>query len=501
MNSHTNAYDRVHYPGGAHGHTHPDRLAALGILYGMDPPAVEHCRVLEIGCSHGGNLIPMALGLPDSEFVGIDLAATPIETAKAGIIRVGARNIRLQQMDLMDIEPNLGEFDYIIAHGLYSWVPPQVQDKLLAICSRNLSANGVAFVSYNANPGGHVRRLLREMMLFHTRRMEDSEEQAREGTNFLRLVLEAMDAKAPFRMVFQEELERMSKRSQNAVYHDELSPNFLPVHFADFMERAAQQGLQFLSEAELSCMMEIASNPQLLAPLKQLADGDLIAYQQYLDFVRFRCFRQTLLCHGDIQLSRDRVADRLSRLFVASPLMQSAEHPDGTSEFFDSRGPGTIKTNNAALIACLRKLERIWPRAEPFDRLFGMARDQVPEAAQPGMAEDLPQAVLTLAAMTLVDLRTYQLPLAEGVSERPTASLLARLEAQAGPLVTTLLHAHVKLEDDLGRQFLQLLDGTRDRSALADAIAADHPEASCDERLEQIGRKLMEIYRMGLLIS
>ncbi len=501
MHSTLNAYDRVLYPGGAHGQTHPDRLAAFGILYGMNPAAVEHCRVLEIGCGQGGNLIPMAFGLPKSDFVGIDLAATPIEAAKAGTARIGARNIQFHQMDLMDIGPQLGEFDYIIAHGLYSWVPPQVQDKLLAICNQNLSANGVAFVSYNANPGGHVRRMLREMMQFHTRNMEDSEAKAREGTNFLLLVLEAMDAKAPFRLVFQEELERMSKRSQNAVYHDELSPAFLPVHFADFIEHAAHHELQFLSEAEPSGMMEIASDPEQLAPFKQLADGNLIAYQQYLDFVRFRGFRQTLLCHGDIQLSRDRVADRLSPLFLASPLIQSAEHPDGTSEFFNSRGHGTIKTNNAALIACLGNMERIWPRAERFDRLLGMARNRVPETVQPNLAEDLPQAVLTLAAMTLVDLRTYQLPVAERVSERPTASLLARLEAQEGPVVTTLLHAHVKFEGEQGRQFLQLLDGTHDRNALADAIAADHPEGSREEILVQMSHKLTEIYRMGLLIA
>jgi methyltransferase-like protein/SAM-dependent methyltransferase len=501
MSSTVNAYDRVPYPSGAHAQTHPGRLAAIGVLYGMVPPAVEHCRVLEIGCGEGSNLISIAFGMPGAEFVGIDLAAKPIESAQVWIDRLGLRNIQVRQMDLLDIGPEFGQFDYIIAHGLYSWVPAPVQDKLLAICSRNLSANGVAFVSYNTNPGGHVRRLLREMMQFHTRRIEDSEKQAREGKAFLGLVLETMNPQTPFRMVFEEEFTRISKETDNIVYHDELSPNFSPVNFADFADGAARHGLQFLSEVELSAMIDVVPETEPLKALRQLAAGDLIACQQYLDFVRFRWFRQTLLCHREVRLCRDRPADRLKRLLVASPLKLSAEQPDGVSEFCDSHGPGTIKTSNTAMIAFLRKIEKIWPRAERFDGLLDAVCAQAPEASQREVADDLSKAVLSLAAMALVDLRTYRLPLAENVSERPEASLLARTEARESNIVTTLLHSHVQFVDEPEQRFLQLLDGTRDRHALADAIAGDHPDVSRDVLMEQIDSNLAKIYRMGLLIA
>ena len=129
MSSEINLYDRVPYPSLAFLQTHPDRLAVMGTLYGMNPVAVEHCRVLEIACGNGSNLIPMAYGLPGSQFVGIDLAANPVEFAQERIRRLGLKNIRIKQMDLLEIGPEFGEFDYIIAHGVYAWVPQAVQEK------------------------------------------------------------------------------------------------------------------------------------------------------------------------------------------------------------------------------------------------------------------------------------------------------------------------------------------------------------------------------------
>lgn len=77
------SYDEVLYPGYAYRQTHPDRLATMATLFGMTPAPVEGCRVLELGCGEGGNLIPMAFGLPRSQFLGIDLAQRPIQKGQA----------------------------------------------------------------------------------------------------------------------------------------------------------------------------------------------------------------------------------------------------------------------------------------------------------------------------------------------------------------------------------------------------------------------------------
>jgi cyclopropane fatty-acyl-phospholipid synthase-like methyltransferase len=142
-------YDTVFYPGYAMEQAHPDRLATLATLFGMRPADVSRCRVLELGCGDGLHLIAVALGLLEAECVGIDLAAAGLCKGQEVIRELGLTNVTLRHMDLMEVGRDLGQFDYIIAHGIYSWVPPEVRDKLLTICKENLAANGVAYVSYN----------------------------------------------------------------------------------------------------------------------------------------------------------------------------------------------------------------------------------------------------------------------------------------------------------------------------------------------------------------
>ena len=118
-----NPYDSVAYPSISHSGTHPDRLATMAILNGLSPAPVERCRVLEIGCNEGANLIPMAYAIPGSEFVGFDLAHLPIERGLERIHELGLHNVHLFEGNLLGVGGELGQFDYIIAHGLYAWVP------------------------------------------------------------------------------------------------------------------------------------------------------------------------------------------------------------------------------------------------------------------------------------------------------------------------------------------------------------------------------------------
>ena len=476
------AYDLVRYPGHAYQRAHPDPMAVAAILFGMDPVPVEHCRVLEIGCNQGGNLIPMAFGLPESEFTGIDLAPGTIARAQSRIERIGLTNIRVHAMNLLDVGPDLGEFDYIIAHGLYSWVPAPVREKLLAVCRENLSANGVAYVSYNTYPAGHLRRVSRDAMQFHAARAGLSgEERVREGKAFLKFLLDSVDADGIAKAVYQNEFERQFKRDDEGVFHDELSADYSPFYFTDVAEAAARHGLQFLSEARLRDMLNPAVKPEALQMAAESAGGDLIAYHQYLDFLVFRGFRETLLCHGEARLRRDGLAERMGRMWVASPLRKVGQEAGGTTEFRVPRGAGSIRTNNPATIAALERLQEIWPQEERFDDLAG-------------------QAFLQLASMGLADLRTHRVPVAARVSERPAASRLARMEAQEGDVITTLLHRAIHMEDALARRFVQLLDGTRDHRALVDCLAADHPTVPRDTIDAQVRSNLLELCRSGVLL-
>jgi SAM-dependent methyltransferase len=183
-----NSYDEVPYPSTSHVFTHPDNLATAAVLLGLTPTPVTRCRVLELGCAGGGNLIPLALELPESTFVGIDASAVQIDDGNAAIAAIGCQNITLTQMDILEITPELGQYDCIIVHGIFSWVPVAVRDAILKICQQNLTPNGIAYVSYNTYPGWHMLGNIRGMMLYHTRNVTDPRmriAQARELLTFM----------------------------------------------------------------------------------------------------------------------------------------------------------------------------------------------------------------------------------------------------------------------------------------------------------------------------
>src|SRR3954466_10350885 len=166
-------YDAIPYPTSPFRQTRPERLAAIAKQFGLTPPPAQNCRVLELGCSMGGNLIVMAQDHPESRFVGIDASSRQIADGWKTIDALGLKNIQLRQLDILDIGDDLGEFDYIISHGVYSWVPPRVQNKMLEVCQRHLAPNGVAYISYNTLPGWHIRGVVRDMMFYRGMQFSD----------------------------------------------------------------------------------------------------------------------------------------------------------------------------------------------------------------------------------------------------------------------------------------------------------------------------------------
>src|SRR5262249_50176902 len=134
----SNSYDAVPYNSYPFPRTHPDHLAAVATLFGMRPAPIDRCRVLELGCAGGGNLIPMALTLPASRFIGVDLSARQIADGHKLAAGLALDNIDLRHLNILDVGRDLGPFDYIICHGVYCWAPGPVRNKILEVCARNL---------------------------------------------------------------------------------------------------------------------------------------------------------------------------------------------------------------------------------------------------------------------------------------------------------------------------------------------------------------------------
>jgi hypothetical protein len=494
------AYDQVLYPGLPFGESHPDHLAVMATLFGLTPAPPDRCRVLEIACADGGNLIPMASELPDSLFLGFDLAHTVVENGQRQIAELGLANIRLEQMDLMEVGSGLGTFDYIIAHGLYSWVPEPVRDKLMATVKELLAPQGVAYISYNALPGCRIREAFREMLLFHLRNATDPQERIAQAHEFLRCFTQSREDQGEKGSLLKSEAESLLEKSPNVLFHDELGEVYHPVYVHDFAAHAGRFGLQFLSEASLPDMQLRKFPEEVRDRARQWAGDDRVRRELYFDFFSARAFRRTLLCHNNLPVSRDVIQERIPLFYAASPAEAVSPHPDlspGVAEVF--RGPrcSSAETVHPLAKAALLRLIQAWPQCLTFGDLLSSASTLTGEAPDAG---ELMVILYGTFAAGLVELHVLPPRCICKPGPFPQTTPLARWQARHGDKITTLRHSTIQVEGELERRFLALLDGTRDLPALVEELAPHLPN-SRDELTRQIQENLAKTARLGLLVA
>ena len=351
----------------------------------------------------------------------------------------------------------------MIAHGVYSWVGPSVRDRLLELCRSVLSERGIAYVSYNVLPGGRVSGALRDMLVFHTAGLDDPAERIEQARALLRLLIGGWSDEHEFGAIMRRQSERLLERSDETLFHDELAAVNEPVYFHAFMSHAARCGLQYLAEADFF-EMQTGVLPEAVSD-ELLRIEDVIRREQYLDFIKGRMFRQTLLCRAELEVDRSPQPLIVERLAVSSPA-HAAGVPDRKGRVtFEGPTGSTLTTDHPLVSRALERVGSSWPGAI-------WVRDLIPEDASEADRLAVCGAVLRCYAANLVQLHATPPPLTTSVSERPEASPLARHQARSGQLVTNLRHASVRLEDDLGRRLVVLLDGTRDHVQLVDELRA-----------------------------
>jgi SAM-dependent methyltransferase len=496
-------YDQVPYRSFPFDQTHPDRLATLATLFGMSPAPVDRCRVLEIGCGAGGNLIPMAFTLPKSSFTGFDLAETPIAMGQQAVNALGLANLRLFQGDIMEIGPELGEFDYIIAHGVYSWVPECVREKLLALARDRLAPQGVAFISYNALPGCHIRGMIRDMMLFHLRNIHDPKARMESAQAFLKMLLAVPDNKqSSTTALIKDEIKGLFERDPAVLFHDELGEVYFPLHFHEFMAHAARHGLQYLAEANFWDMEPRRYPDDLRGQMEKYSGGRRLDREQYMDFLKVRKFRQTLLCREGIEIPDDAIRERVRALYAASAANSVSSNPDvrgNQAEDFRGQNGVAMKTAHPLAKSAVTHLIRMWPEAVHFDELLAQSSEMTGSRADP---EGLTEIVLATYRSGLVELHVHPPACVAKAGEYPAASALARWQARQGQTITTMRHTTIEATGDVERGLLGLLDGTRDRASLASELAPMiQPAPSPSELMAELDKNLNKLARFGLLVA
>ncbi len=482
------SYDEVPYPSVPRIHTHPDHMAALATLFGAKPPSIQQCRVLDIGCADGSNIIPMAYQLPESEFVGLDLSARQIADGQAKVEALGLKNISLKNINILDVDSELGQFDYIIAYGVYSWAPAEVQNKILEICKQNLNPHGVVYISYNVYPGWYMHGLVRGMMLYHTRHLTEPYmrvKQARALLDFLTDTIPTLSSSLPEaleinHLILKSMRELLQDQPDEYLLHDHLETKNEPLYLHQFVERAKQHGLQYLTDAESSALITNYLPLQLAQSLQEMA-GSRVELEQFMDFLYVRAFRQSLLCHQEIELRHNIEPKSLADLFIASSAQPVAEQPDIHSPAnmgFRSSIGTTLSTGQPLNKAALLCLAEIWPQAVSFNRLLAVARarlnlDAPPvysATAQARDVETLASVLLKGYALSMVEFHTYSPNFTLESSDYPIASDLVRFEARQGNKVTNQRHEPVIMDDEPGYYLLPYLDGQHSRAALLEKL-------------------------------
>jgi methyltransferase-like protein len=521
------SYDEVPYPVLCFVQSHPDRLATCARLLGMEPAPVEHCRVLELGCASGGNLLPMAAALPNSTFVGIDLSARQIAEATASVDALGLRNIAFVTLDIRDVTPALGTFDYIIAHGVYSWVPPEVRERLLAVCAGNLAPQGVAYVSYSTYPGMHLLKGLREMMLYHTRHETDGHARAEKARDLIGFLAHAVadernQAYGTFVDSYRELLDKQVQDGRPIVdaviLHDELAEWNEPVYFADFAASAERYGLQFLIESDFPMSMPHNLSPEVFEALEGMCDT-IVDTEQYMDFIRNRTFRRTLLCHKDVTLDRTLHSTLVHRMAIATAAQRLPVGQDPAIAQYASPDGATFQTDDVVTATAFDYLTEVAPRSVPFAQLSEVVAARL--APRDLAAADLSRLAANLLkafsySVSLIELHSWVPPFVTAVSERPVASPCARYQARLSDRVANLRHERV-LMDPLARFLVPLLDGERSREDLAaildDLVAQgvvhfgdeqpgeSGPDAMASRVRQELASSLAWLARTGLLVG
>jgi methyltransferase-like protein len=490
------SYDEMPYINKAFPQTHPDRLATLARLFGLQPPDVDACRVLELGCASGDNLVPMALELPNSRFVGIDLSARQIEQGQQMVRALGLANIELRQYNIADVDASWGKFDYIVSHGIYSWVPAPVRERILAICRDNLAANGVAYVSYNTLPGWHVRGMIRDMMIYHSAPFPGAVAKVQQARGLLDFLAQSTPTTSPYGMALRKELDALRNEPDAYLFHDHLEEINEPLYFHQFAETARRYGLDYLAEADFGDML-VTNLPAKVADTQQRIATDILRMEQYMDFVRNRMFRQTLLVHQGAPIRRNLDGRVVKGLLVASAAQPQSAQPvltQGVSESFLAPSGVTHKIGDALTKAAMVQLAKQWPHCVPFEELRALCRAAVPQGAGSNTGAEMPpddeqsfgDRLLQGYAARAVELRVAAPRLTVALSARPVASPLARLQAEHSATVTNLRHEPVLLPE-LPRRMLRLLDGTRDIGALVADIIKLAQEGTIGVRAQEGG--------------
>ncbi len=507
-------YDAVPYTSLPVTRLQPARLAALARLFGLAAPDVGKARVLEIGCASGGHLIPLAATFPGARFLGIDVSPVQIADGTARIARLGLHNIELQTRSLTELGPADGQFDYVICHGVYSWIPLDIREALMRACKERLATAGIAAISYNVLPGWRMFQIVRDCVLLHAGGIATHDERISETRRLFKILSEHTDEATSYGGMWRKDAQRMVRQTDAYLAHELFEDNNLPVTFTEFMQCAGRHGLGYLGEAQPAANIPESIGQQRGRLIRELGGGELHAAEQYMDIFTGRTFRQSVLIHAARAAAADRSLpiERVDGLHFIAPLgLKITPSPEPDQWSIDAGEGRIFDTGDAASAEALKRLAARLPSSSTLDDIAPAGRTAEAERTR------IRSVLMQWVSRGVLETSSEPVRCAPALTDRPKVWPLAASDAAAGREWTaTLRHAPFPVSPQ-ARLLLPLADGTRNRAELAAALlesmlagtvqVSEHGEPVTDrERLaticgEAVDRQLETYARVGLLME
>ena len=459
------SYDDTLYVHAPMMRSHPGRLAAQAVWRGLAAPDASHSRVLEIGCASGGNLLPMAAAMPDARFLGVDLSPVQIAAGEARRLRYGLENVELRADSFEALGDVDGAFDFIICHGVYSWIPEPLRESLLRVIRERLAPHGIAMVSFNVLPGWRLFQIARDSMLLNARMLDDPAQRAAATRELFKLLAAQSLDKNTYGKFWRDEARHMAAGGDAYLAHEIFEDSNVPETFADFADRAGRFGLDYLGEAVAVANNEADMAPEGAETIRRLAQGDRLKRETYLDIFSGRSFREALLVH------RDRCAA------IAEPTAQALEGlhyiPSLDLALAVARdAPGVFRLNvretelffrDSEVEPAIHRLLERRPASSSFADLAGSAPQE--------LRDELREALRLAVDAGLAAVSTLPVDCAARLAERPKVWPLAAIDTADSGHTTTLRHSAFEFAP-LQRLMARLIDGTRTRDDLVGAAVA-----------------------------